>query len=92
MTDDKCPYCNADVEICHDGGVCMDDGQRYEQQCDWCKKSFIYRPEVVVSHKIWRADCLNGGKHDYKKRSIQFDIYVCEVCGHWTTEPEKLDE
>jgi hypothetical protein len=67
MSDDKCPYCDAKVEICHDNGYGYDEGELFEQECGSCGKSFVYETSILILHETFKADCLNGEPHNFKK-------------------------
>ena len=85
MKDTKCPYCGADVEINHDDGYGYEEDKIYEQDSPECEKVFTYTTWISFSYETTKADCLNGGEHDYKKTltyPVRFAKMRCSVCGH----------
>lgn len=94
---DECPYCNTEIEINHDDGVGFDEDILHQQQCHNCEKTFVYRTSIIMYYDLMKADCLNGGDHNWK-RSITFPKeytkMICNDCGErrglTKTEREKL--
>ena len=87
----ECPYCNYDVEM---------DIEHYkgyqEYQCPECKKNFevLAQPTIEYSN-CGKADCLNGGEHEWKPQvglpKIYFKgRYVCKNCSAEGGKPEEL--
>lgn len=76
MTDVQCPYCGEEQEIDHDGGYGYDEGIFYDQECFGCQKVFAFETIVHYSYKARKADCLNGGDHQW-----EFDYGFCVACG-----------
>ncbi len=64
--DTECPYCGEDVEINHDDGYGYEESQLHEQECQKCGKLFAYTTAIMLHHTAYKADCLNGGAHNYK--------------------------
>lgn len=84
MKDATCPYCGAEVEINHDDGYGYEEDQIYEQECHECEKVFVYTTWITIHHDAKKADCLNGGEHDYNKTltyPVRFAKMRCSVCG-----------
>ncbi len=82
----NCPYCDALVKIDHEDGYGTMDGEQYEQDCSECNKTFIYYPSIHYSYELFKADCLNGGTHEWSHMSRAtagglVDIRECRVCG-----------
>lgn len=67
MSDTNCPYCDAEVEINHDDGYGYDEGKTHQQTCQNCDKTFAYTTEISFYYDTTKADCMNGGAHDYKE-------------------------
>ena len=64
MSDDiKCPYCDADQEICHDDGAAYEEDIRHEQTCSECEKTFVFTTSIHYYYDARKADCLNGSRH-----------------------------
>jgi len=88
--DIECPYCGADVEINHDDGYGYEEDGNYEQECPACEKVFAYTTLIAVHHRAWKADCLNGAPHQYKKTATyppEFARMRCVDCGCETALP-----
>lgn len=82
--DVECPYCWAEVEINHDDGYGYDEYRIHEQECHECKKTFAYTVSIEVHHKAYKADCLNGSPHKYKRTNTyppEFARLICVDCG-----------
>lgn len=65
MNDVNCPYCDADLEINHDDGYGYGEDVTYQQQCGSCGKTFVYNTCISFTYHANKADCLNGGDHDF---------------------------
>ena len=61
----ECPYCEAELYVCHDDGFGFDEDVQHEMQCDRCEKNFTF--QTCISHDYYaeKADCLNGGPHRF---------------------------
>jgi|LGOV01.1.fsa_nt_gb hypothetical protein len=61
----ECPYCE------HDCGDYFDDchspDTEYEHKCEECGKNFIFIIDYYPTFSSYKADCLNGGEHNWKK-------------------------
>lgn len=60
----ECPYCDADLD---DPDDCNETNETYEHQCSECRKYFIFGVDYIKVYDSSKADCLNGGEHDYKQ-------------------------
>ena len=60
MCDMKCPYCNAKLEVCHDGDLEYEEGVKYEDFCPECGKNFVFETTIIFYYDAFKADCLNG--------------------------------
>jgi hypothetical protein len=81
---DRCPYCNAEVEINHDDGYGYEEDHIFEEGCGACGKNFAYTTQIEVHHDPFQADCLNDGKHRFEKTKTfppEFARLRCSVCG-----------
>lgn len=67
MSDTTCPYCDAEVEINHDDGYGYDECKTHQQDCRKCGKTFAYTTEISFHYETAKADCMNGGTHNYKE-------------------------
>lgn len=84
MSDTNCPYCGAEIEINHDDGYGYEESERYNQKCCNCGKRFAYETEITFSYEVFKAPCLNGGKHKYKLTDTVpkcASRMQCEYCG-----------
>ena len=94
--DANCPYCNAELEINHDDGYGYEEDIRHEQECYKCNKTFTFTTSVTYHYETKKADCLNNGKHNYKKTCTypeEFSKMQCTMCDkqrEMTTEERQL--
>jgi hypothetical protein len=79
MNDVTCPYCDLAIDICHDDGFGMDECKVYQYECRACGKVFAFTTSISVEHCACRADCLNGGEHEWRKVCPGREI--CDACG-----------
>jgi len=85
MTGIECPYCGAGVEINHDDGYGYEEDRKHEQECPACEKTFVYTTATHFTYDVTKADCLNGGEHDYHKTKTypkRFAKMRCSTCDH----------
>lgn len=66
MKDTECPYCGNGVDINHDDGYGIIEGRTYNQECPECGKTFVYTTDYSIYYTTSKADCLNGGEHDFE--------------------------
>ena len=81
---DECPYCGKEVEICHDDGYGMKEGEVFSDTCHECGKTFAYTTSISVDYDLQKADCLNGAEHQYKLTNTYPKRYTkmrCDGCG-----------
>ncbi len=84
MPDLTCPYCEEEFEIEYE---CFDvHCNTNKTECPTCEKTFVFSAEVSVDLYPEKADCLNGGGHEWHKQSgcpREYFIgrYVCRICG-----------
>jgi len=85
MEDVECPYCENWQEINHDDSYGYSEDETYEQECGDCDKVFSYTTSMHFYYDAKKADCLNGGGHDWKKTIILPrhwpDARHCMACG-----------
>ncbi len=88
----KCPYCEEYVDIKPDEHY---EGTE-EYQCPKCEKIFEVDAEAYTSYMArGKADCLNGGKHEWKQQIGAPDIhfkgkYLCNNCSARRTVAEEV--
>jgi hypothetical protein len=99
MHDVECPYCGKGVEINHDDGYGYDESKTHNQECSHCDKTFAYSTLISFDYDAWKADCLNGGEHKWKKTLTHppcFARHICEDCGeerpHTDEEKKAIEE
>lgn len=83
MSDTQCPYCGALQEINHDDGYGYEEDETYQQECGSCSKTFIYTTSVSYFYDANKADCLNGGQHNYQLSHTypkRYSRMVCQTC------------
>lgn len=95
MSDVECPYCGHEQEVCQDDGHACEDGAIYGEQCYKCEKYFALTPCISYSFSGEKADCMNGGDHNwaYGCHALQKKVRrVCLDChkSEWVCESEKL--
>ncbi len=81
--DINCPYCQEELDICHDDGFGYEEGVKHEMECDKCGKSFIFQTQISFDYYPEKSDCLNGAPHDYKaSRSYpkEYSKMECTMC------------
>jgi endogenous inhibitor of DNA gyrase (YacG/DUF329 family) len=83
--DTECPYCGAGVEINHDDGYGYSEDDTHKQECGECGKTFAYTTTICFYYRPRKANCLNGGEHQYEKTKTYPPEYArlrCTACGH----------
>jgi hypothetical protein len=81
--DTNCPYCDAVVEINHDDGYGHQENSKHIQECCECGKTFTFTTSIIFHYEVEKADCLNGGEHDYQRTKtfpIEFSKMQCTMC------------
>lgn len=88
MSDLCCPYCNADLEVCHDDGFGYREDVNHQMECSYCGKNFVFTTTIVFYYEPSPADCLNDGTHDYQPMPT-YPVHVtqmeCKTCGERRT-------
>lgn len=85
MSDLNCPYCDAELSVCHDDGFGYEEDVRHEMTCRECEKSFVFSTWISFHYEALKADCLNGAPHRLKQTNTyprQFTKMRCIDCGH----------
>ncbi|MCP5005353.1 MAG: hypothetical protein GY941_15670 [Planctomycetes bacterium] len=80
MYDINCPYCDHEHEICHDDGFGYKEGISHEDQCLNCEKYFTFSTSIVFYYEAFKADCLNGSGHTYKRSQTWPKKYTRMEC------------
>jgi hypothetical protein len=79
----ECPYCEKELEINHDDGFGYQEGVKHQMECSHCNKSFVFETSISFYYEPEKADCLNGGEHDYQKTRThpeEFSQMQCSMC------------
>lgn len=82
--DINCPYCEKELEVCHDDGFGYDEGVKHQMECYGCGKHFVFETYVTFSYEAEKADCLNDGNHNWKASRTfpkQYTVMECSMCG-----------
>lgn len=92
---EECPYCEQQIKIDHDDGHGYEEGTIYQQECSKCGKTFVYTVEISFDHYLEKADCLNGGVHDYQETKTYPRVCArmqCTICGDEQPLPKEKYE
>lgn len=98
MNDVNCPYCNHPQDINHDDGYGYQESVTYNQQCGKCDKYFTFQTSISFDYDVEKADCLNGGAHNWKPTNTcpkEYTEMYCTMCDERrkpTPEEKKLFE
>lgn len=63
MKDVQCPYCDTEIELCHDDGAHYGDDNTEDEQCPECDQTFQVTTNMYFTHSATCAD----DKHDWEK-------------------------
>ena len=89
----ECPYCETELEVCHDDGFGYEEGVNHQMECSNCEKSFVFQTSISFYYEPEKADCLNDGKHEWKPQTCypkEFTKMECQSCGD-TREPSESE-
>jgi hypothetical protein len=91
----ECPYCEKELEICHDDGFGYEEGVKHQMECKHCEKQFVFETSISFNYEPEKADCLNGKNHNYQKTKThpeEFSQMRCTMCDdeREMTEEERL--
>ena len=97
MNDVECPYCGAGQEICHDDGQGYEESELNQQECSECEKTFTFHTSISFDYRVYKADCLNGGEHQWEPvrcfPKLYHDWVRCTDCGEESKgEPIPFEE
>lgn len=79
MSNFTCPYCEAEIDEPDD---CNDPCDTYQHECPECEKSFVFTVDYTKYFSEYKADCLNGGAHDYQVTNTYPRRYAKLRCAH----------
>jgi hypothetical protein len=80
----ECPYCEVELDVCHDDGFGYQEGVKHQMQCSNCNKSFVFETSISFYYEPEKADCLNDGEHEWKPTNTYPKEYTrmeCVSCG-----------
>lgn len=83
MSDIECPYCGHEQEVNHDDGANYDESVTHQMECYECEKEFVFTTCISFDYYPEKADCLNGGAHDFKPTCTvprQYTKMQCTMC------------
>lgn len=89
----ECPYCEKELDVCHDDGFGYEEGVKHQMECGHCGKSFVFETSISFYYEPDRADCLNDGNHDWKPQVCypkEFTKMECSMCGD-LREPTEIE-
>tara|TARA_B100000378_G_scaffold70854_1_gene54080 strand:+ start:12062 stop:12364 length:303 start_codon:yes stop_codon:yes gene_type:complete len=84
MNDINCPYCDAELEVCHDDGEGYSEDELHQMNCSNCDKDFVFTTTIMFSYHPEKADCLNGSGHNFKRTHTvprRYTKMECTMCG-----------
>jgi len=79
----QCPYCENDLDICHDDGFGYEEGVKHQMECPHCENTFVFETSISFYYEAEKADCLNVGAHDWKLTTTspkEFSQMYCTMC------------
>jgi len=91
------PFTNRSKE-CEPCCECNDVDVQYEHECEHCEKNFVYTIDYDPCYSEEKADCLNGGEHNYEKIcGYPVELFEnkrrCSMCDKQiTVKPDALHE
>lgn len=83
MKDITCPYCECEQDVNHDDGQGYQEEVTHQMECESCNKTFVFTTSISFYYEPNKADCLNGGTHDYnliKTIPKEFSKMRCSMC------------
>ena len=92
----ECPYCEKELEVCHDDGIGYEEGVKHQMECGHCDKQFVFETSISFYYEPEKADCLNGSKHNWEKTKThpeEFSEMECTMCdeSRELTDKERTD-
>lgn len=80
----ECPYCEKELEVCHDDGFGYEEGVKHQMECSYCEKAFVFETSISFHYEPEKADCLNGEEHQWRAMTTcptSFTKMECITCG-----------
>lgn len=96
MKDIECPYCGEWQDVDHEDGTGYEEDQTYQQTCCKCEKVFVYTTGILYVYTPEKADCLNGGDHNFEpthtfpKEYTKMRCTMCDEERDLTIEEKKM--
>lgn len=81
--DVDCPYCGKGQDINHDDGYGYEEDRVHQQECSHCDKTFVFKTFISFDYDADKADCLNGGEHEFKPTRtfpVECTEMECTMC------------
>jgi hypothetical protein len=94
MSDINCPYCAANLEICHDDGFGFEEDVAHQMECYECEKYFVFYTSIMYCYHAEPAECLNDGNHVWAPTNTyprKHTRMYCTLCDEYRpcTDEEK---
>ena len=67
----QCPYCSLWDEASPDS---LEPDLLHKHECSHCEKRYTFTVEYSPDYYTQKADCLNGGEHDWQDHLADEDI------------------
>lgn len=90
--DIECPYCEFEQGVNHDDGQNYEEGVLHHMECEQCEKNFTFYTAISFYYESQKADCLNGGEHNWRQIATYPKEYTkmgCKDCGEEREPTEK---
>lgn len=86
----ECPYCEEYIDMYGEDWQEYEQNEDFEVTCPHCDKVVFVSFEMDPTFTSNKADCKNGGEHDWKKQySSYYGEYERCICGE---ERNKISE
>ena len=91
----ECPYCEESFDIDHEDGFGYAEDECHHIECPHCGKYFVFYTSILYCYHPEKADCLNGGEHDYQLTHTypkEYSKMQCSMCDDIRTLTEEEKE
>lgn len=72
-----CPYCEI---VFNEPNEHLAPGERSETDCPECEKYFAYAIRYEIITTSYKAECLNGGEHEWTTQTCYPEFMTQRVC------------
>ena len=72
-----CPYCDHTYSTGYDNEKCE---EHYQAECPACDNIFAYQIEIEITTISCRAECLNGGEHEWEIQKCYPEFMTRRYC------------